>query len=293
MKSFTTISFTIYLALAGMQFGYELISFPSTVTDRINWNDPSSIRAHQPILIAHRGGVITIDAPECSLKAIRLAAQQGYSMVELDIQESKDGIPIVFHDRTMIKACGIDGRICERTAAEVTSIFLYKTGVRVPSDQTICTFEQALALCDELNLGVMLDIKDDGSISYYNSISQGISDHNLIQSTVTIATYPNVVKYLKGKTIFRLTQEEIEKVNYQQDVDIKGKMWFGWPRHITNEMVKEFQKRGALVVPSINVFHYPHEVHMERAFADIQRMQEAGVDAYQIDSAYKDFFSSK
>ncbi len=58
--------------------------------------DSHSIQSQKPILIAHRGGVITAQSPESSIAAIRLAKQQDYAMVELDIRKSKDHVPIVF-----------------------------------------------------------------------------------------------------------------------------------------------------------------------------------------------------
>ena len=271
-----------------------LVLLPAGLTamgaERINVYDRASLQKRQPILIAHRGGVVTTDAPECSLQALRLAAEHGYQMVELDIQETIDHIPVIFHDRDMKEACGLDKRIADFTVDEVTKIFLNQPEKTTPSDQPICTLEAALSLCEELNLGVMLDIKWEGSREWFNRIVDGIEKHGLGQSTVTITRYPLADEILKGKVMFRISFEDVLKVDYMQPVDVRGQFWFGWPRHITNDMVKEFQAKGALVIPSINVFHYPPETHMERARRDIERMKQAGVDAYQIDSVYEPFF---
>jgi glycerophosphoryl diester phosphodiesterase len=77
----------------------------------IDFRDAHSIKSQKPILIAHRGGVITAQSPECSIAAIRLAKQHGYAMVELDIRKSKDHVPIVFHDNDLKKACGLNKRL--------------------------------------------------------------------------------------------------------------------------------------------------------------------------------------
>ena len=57
-----------------------LLSVPSGCTKEdsgknhlIDFHDVHSIKSHKPILIAHRGGVITAQSPECSMAAIRLA----------------------------------------------------------------------------------------------------------------------------------------------------------------------------------------------------------------------------
>ena len=44
------------------------------------------------------------DAPENSLAAFQKAVDAGYG-IELDVQLSKDGIPVVFHDKTLKRMC--------------------------------------------------------------------------------------------------------------------------------------------------------------------------------------------
>lgn len=60
---------------------------------------------------AHRG-LHTRDksVPENSLAAFRAAADAGYG-IELDIQLSRDGKVMVFHDDTLNRVCGVDGRV--------------------------------------------------------------------------------------------------------------------------------------------------------------------------------------
>lgn len=60
---------------------------------------------------AHRG-LHTEDkrVPENSLEAFRLAAEAGYG-IELDVQLSKDGRVVVFHDDTLDRVCGVRGRV--------------------------------------------------------------------------------------------------------------------------------------------------------------------------------------
>ena len=89
---------------------------------------------------AHRGLFNNnSDAPENSLAAFRLAVQNGYG-IELDVQLSKDGIPIVFHDATLKRMCGIDGKVWDYTLAELKQMKL------ASSNETIPTFEEALAV---------------------------------------------------------------------------------------------------------------------------------------------------
>ena len=87
---------------------------------------------------AHRGLYDNhSDAPENSLKAFQKAVEAGYGM-ELDVQLSKDKVPVVFHDASLKRMCGVDGNVWEYTLEELQKMRLKE------SDQTIPTFAQVL-----------------------------------------------------------------------------------------------------------------------------------------------------
>ena len=66
----------------------------------------------QGVLYAHRGlhdnkG----DAPENSMKAFEKAVDSGYG-IELDVQLSKDKVPVIFHAFTLEGVGGQAGKVC-------------------------------------------------------------------------------------------------------------------------------------------------------------------------------------
>ena len=77
--------------------------------------------------------------PENSLAAFQRAVDAGYG-IELDVQLSADRIPVVFHDATLSRMCGIDRRVNELTFAELRQLSLVNTKEQIPS------FQEALAL---------------------------------------------------------------------------------------------------------------------------------------------------
>lgn len=83
-------------------------------------------------LYAHRGlhdrdsGV-----PENSLRAFRRAVEMGFG-IELDVQMTKDGVPVVFHDFTLKRMCGEEGRLCDYTYEELQGFRLDGTDERIP-----------------------------------------------------------------------------------------------------------------------------------------------------------------
>ena len=84
------------------------------------------------INFAHRGLHSRDKAvPENSLAAFRRAARAGYG-VELDVQLSKDGQVVVFHDPTLTRVCGLDKRVDALTFPELREMRLCGTGEQIP-----------------------------------------------------------------------------------------------------------------------------------------------------------------
>lgn len=79
------------------------------------------------------------DAPENSMKAFKKAVDAGYG-IEMDIQLTKDKIPVVFHDETLNRMCGVEGKVWEFTYEELQKLTLAESEERIPK------FEDVLAL---------------------------------------------------------------------------------------------------------------------------------------------------
>lgn len=95
----------------------------------------SSIKHTAPFrkwLYAHRGlHDNKSDAPENSMKAFANAVEAGFG-IELDIQLSKDKLPVVFHDYTLKRICGAEGRISEYTYEELCEFTLCGSKEKIP-----------------------------------------------------------------------------------------------------------------------------------------------------------------
>lgn len=80
-------------------------------------------------------------APENSLRAFQKAVEAGFG-IELDVQMSKDHIPVVFHDFTLKRICGREGKVSDYTYEELQQFPL------CGSDQRIPKFEDVLKCID-------------------------------------------------------------------------------------------------------------------------------------------------
>ncbi len=264
----------VWLGLQGSPAlsGAELIRFDS----RPGWEN------HRPILIAHRGGVITPQSPECSLAAIRLAAQAGYSLVELDVRMSRDRIPMVFHDRTLLKACGRPGATGDYTARELEAISYSSTDAKIVSLKT------ALKVCLEHRLGIMLDLKEGrDDAEFLEAIRQDLHQLGMTAATISFSGSSTARRVL-DQILFTPTADEMTALRQGKQPDLSQRFWFGLPQDLPDELVSQLQASGARILPAINTFRYPADTHMQRAKADIQRLLRLGVDGFQLDSIYQE-----
>ena len=130
--------------------------------------------------IAHRAyHDVAQGRPENSRAAIRAAIASGYG-IEIDLQLSRDGVPMVFHDETLERLTPQDGWLCDLTAAELGRIPL--TG----GDEGIPTLAEILALVAG-RAPLLIELKDQ-------TLRMAETDGRLEAATAALlADYPGPV----------------------------------------------------------------------------------------------------
>ena len=83
-----------------------------------------------PVAYCHRG-IHDEKVPENSIPAFERAFEKGLG-VELDVQPTKDGKIIVFHDLNLKRLCGIDKAPLELTFEEISELRLKDTEEKIP-----------------------------------------------------------------------------------------------------------------------------------------------------------------
>ncbi len=104
------------------------------------------------VMYAHRG-LHNGERAENSMSAFKAAVDGGYG-IELDIRLSKDGKLVVFHDDTLDRVCGREGKVVDFTADELATFSLNGTADGVP------LFSDVLALVDG-RVPLLVEIKED------------------------------------------------------------------------------------------------------------------------------------
>lgn len=262
----------------------------ASVNPPINLHNAEEVAARRPLMIAHRGGVIAPDAPENSRRALELAARQGYDMVELDVRRARDGVPVLFHghggDAMMGVDCGINARVDQLTSAELREVRYRGT------DQAILTLDEALALCVDLGLGVMLDVKREVAIPDYLHEARHLVDYyGLSQAVMTLVQNRATLDLLPPQCLWPIRQNTLAAALADPATPLPNQYWFDDPDSITDEELRQLQARGVLTIGCINSFRYPPHSFNYLEEQDIARLLRLEVDGYQIDSCYGHFFA--
>jgi glycerophosphoryl diester phosphodiesterase len=71
-------------------------------------------------LVAHRGNAA--EFPENTLPAMVSALELGVRFLELDVQLSRDGVPVVIHDQLLLRTTGLPGSVFDHDAADLARI---------------------------------------------------------------------------------------------------------------------------------------------------------------------------
>lgn len=84
-----------------------------TVWFALHMKNHTRKRSHRPWRIAHRGA--RDEAPENTRSAFERALAYPIDGIELDVQMSADGVPVLYHDRTLKRVGGGRKRVAELT----------------------------------------------------------------------------------------------------------------------------------------------------------------------------------
>ncbi|MGH7519942.1 MAG: glycerophosphodiester phosphodiesterase family protein [Gemmatimonadales bacterium] len=126
------------------------------------------------VIVAHRGSSAV--APENTLAAFRLAAEQRTDLVELDVQESSDGQVLVAHDADLMKVSGNPARIWETNAATLRAIDIGSYRDPRYAAERVPTLAEALNTCKG-RCKVLVELKSYGHNQQLEERVVQIMDH--------------------------------------------------------------------------------------------------------------------
>lgn len=124
---------------------------------------------------AHRGA--SEYTPENTLLAFNLGVYMGANGIETDVQITKDGIPVLFHDDTLTRVTGEEGSISDYTFDELQNFFVTKNEF----NDKILKFEDFLKHFYFRDITFAIELKQRGTAKI---VSDLVRKYNIIPKVV-------------------------------------------------------------------------------------------------------------
>lgn len=116
-----------------------------------------SVNSQNYQLIAHRG--YSAVAPENTLASFNAALNESVWGVEFDIHISADGIPVIIHDAMVNRTTNGNGKVAEKTIAQLQSLNAGSWFHPKFATETIPTLEQVLDLFSGTPVNLYIELK--------------------------------------------------------------------------------------------------------------------------------------
>ena len=114
---------------------------------------------HAPTVMGHRGSIYGV---ENTLPAVEAAADMGADYAEVDIQLTADGVPVAFHDGSLLRLAGRMESVSALTWEELRALPLHDASSYQDTGY-IASLEELIRFCqaDESGMGLLIELKPE------------------------------------------------------------------------------------------------------------------------------------
>jgi len=215
---------------------------------------------------AHRGGA-NVDGvaafPENSLPAFEHSLAEHW-VIELDLQVTSDGVPVVMHDETLNRTTTCAGNVDAFTLAALAACKLdvlgFGEGIRTPiaaeNQVPVPTFAQVITLLENTDGKANIEVKDLAG-EHPESVTKAytmLEDSKIPSSKVILQNF-KPADLSSAKSLYPGVATSLLSLNFLNDsfliqtAEAQGIDWVspGWP--ISAEFVSRARAAGKLIVP--------------------------------------------
>jgi len=202
-------------------------------------------------ILAHRGGGRNADllpASENSLEMLLLAARLGATGVEIDVQLTKDGIPVLYHDATLnerlVQKSGLVGPISNFTYDQLAATVRLARGGIIPQLREAL---QTIVMRTPLHF-VWLDIKYEGPLDAVVDLQAAFTAlaASMGRQVEIVIGIPDAAVYDRFRALpNHASIPSLCELGLQEASDINARIWAPtWTSGLQNDAVATFQSQG-------------------------------------------------
>ena len=190
------------------------------------------------ITYAHRGA--SEYCPENTFMSFYMGMQMGANGIETDVQKTRDGVLVLFHDDTLDRVTGVSGSVADYTMEELRSFFVSKGELQ----DKIPTFEDFLSHFAFRDITFAIELKVGG---IEKEVADMIRKYGIVDKTVITSFELDYIKksmeYAPEIRIGYLTKD-IEQPTIDMLVELGAYEVCPIGREVTPEKVASWHSAG-------------------------------------------------
>lgn len=210
---------------------------------------------------AHRGA--SSYAPENTMSSFKKAFQLGSNGIELDLQKTKDGKLVIFHDKEIDKKSNGTGKISDYTYNELLEFDFGSWFGKEFKNEKIVLFEDFMKSVSDKNLILAIELKEEGiEKDTLEIIDKYYNKANIFITSFLYNALSNVRKFDNNIKIGWLIEDDINKRNVSELVKISGNQICPPANLVSKEGIKLARENGL----SVRLWGVSNEEIMERVY---------------------------
>lgn len=166
----------------------------------------------QPLVSGHRGAKEYLNYPENCLETFQYLRSKINCIIECDVAQTKDGVLVMMHDRSIDRTTNGSGQIGNKTYDEIKDLYLKDFEGNL-TEYKIPTFEAVLKWATESNTILSVDKKKSVAL---NDIINAIEKQNAEANCMMISYSLNM-----SKEIYDLAPELMQSVSIRSMEELK------------------------------------------------------------------------
>lgn len=196
-----------------------------------------------PICMAHRG--LSADAPENTLYAFSDAISVGADFIELDVQQTRDGVLVVMHDSNLKRTTGVNKDIWDVDYADIQNLDAGSWFDPAYANARIPTLEETLQFVDKrAKLNIEIKPTKHGSDTLEQDVAELITQYQYTDACyVTSFSYGSLKKVKEANPEIRTGY--LMSVAYGQFYSLKYADAFSLNKvFVTSQVVNAAHQQG-------------------------------------------------
>lgn len=168
-------------------------------------------------VIAHRG--YSSEFPENTLAAFKGACDIDVDYIEMDVQCTKDGVLVMFHDTSLVRTTGASGNVIDYTYEELCALDAGSWFRADFAGEKIPTLEETLAYLQGQDCRIYLELKDIGVVEgFAENVAATVANYGMTDRCVFASFNYTYLKEIKeydtnAQILYNTTSDKVMVVN--------------------------------------------------------------------------------